>query len=81
MPGRLRKSAWSQDKISARDAKLKEMIEAARVRPERSWRARSKPLMRIDLRESSVLKSAPPLSRRTAGATASVEQSGQHLLG
>ena len=31
------------------------MIEQARVRPERSWRVKSKPLIRIDLRESCVL--------------------------
>ena len=46
-----------QEKIKARDAQLQEMIEAARVRPDRSWRARTKPLMRIDLREASVLRS------------------------
>ena len=46
-----------QAKIGARDTQLQEMIEAARVRPERSWRARTRPLMRIDLREASVLRS------------------------
>ena len=46
-----------QEKIKVRDSRLHEMIEQARVRPERSWRVRPKPLMRIDLRESSVLLS------------------------
>jgi len=48
-----------QEKIEARDARLHEMIELARVRPERTWRSRSKPLMRIDLQESSVLRTDP----------------------
>jgi len=47
------------EKIEARDARLHEMIELARVRPERTWRSRSKPLMRIDLQESSVLRTDP----------------------
>ena len=47
----------SQGKIKARDAALQEMIQAARVRADRTWRSRTKPLMRIDLHESSVLKS------------------------
>ena len=53
-----------QEKIKERDAKLHDMIEQARVRPERSWRVKSKPLIRIDLRESCVLLNS---SRVTPG--------------